>query len=95
MRRLLLLLVVGVLVVGCGGSTATDATGTADDTDTGAPVVTAPADDDASSAAQDTDNGDSGQAPAPFGQVATVGGEALDGAEYAGDSLALWFWAPW
>ncbi|CAN5875523.1 hypothetical protein BH23ACT10_BH23ACT10_34940 [soil metagenome] len=34
-------------------------------------------------------------AQAPFGMVETVGGPVVDGADYAGSNLALWFWAPW
>lgn len=31
----------------------------------------------------------------PFGTVPAVDGGTLDGAELAGQDLALWFWAPW
>jgi hypothetical protein len=98
-RRLLLLTVVGLVLVGCGGSatldTAAPAAGGTDD------AASALAGDEASTpaAVQDGSAGDDGsdqaQSKAPFGMVTTVAGERLDGAKYAGDSLALWFWAPW
>ncbi len=63
----------------------------ADSGDTGATAPSPAAgdgasDDQASSASPDI---------VPFGVVETVDGASLDGADYAGDSLALWFWAPW
>jgi hypothetical protein len=98
-RRLLLLVVVGLVLVGCGGSATSDTAAVdAEDTDdaasapAGAEASTPAAAADASDGAQESG---SAEARAPFGTVATVDGEQLDGAMYAGDSLALWFWAPW
>ena len=85
MRRLLLLLVVGLVLVGCGGAPVTDATTEASDGDTNG----------ASPAGRATVDGSAATPSAPFGTVTLVDGGRLDGADYAGDDLALWFWAPW
>ena len=88
MRRLLLLLVVGSFLAGCGGSSAVDTTLDGSDgaaTDPARTVVPEPAGTDGSSAGPAT----------PFGTVTLVDGASLDGAGYAGEDLALWFWAPW
>lgn len=84
MQRLLLLCVLGLFLIGCGGAPATDtAADTPDDGPTSAPPVPGPSDEGSTTAVE------------PFGTVTLVNGERLDGAEYAGDNLALWFWAPW
>jgi len=83
-RRLLLLLVVGLFLVGCGGSPAVDTVDRPDGAAVGT-VTSEPAVTDRSSAGPTS----------PFGTVTLVDGGSLDGAEYAGDDLALWFWAPW
>lgn len=83
-RRLLLLLVVGLVLIGCRGSTSVDASD-GDATGATSTVTSEPALADGTSAGQ----------AAPFGTVTLVDGASLDGAEYAGDDLALWFWAPW
>jgi hypothetical protein len=82
-RRLLLLTVVGLFLVGCGGSTSMDVSDGA--TGSTGTVTSEPAVAESSSAG----------GAAPFGTVTLVDGASLDGAEYAGDDLALWFWAPW
>lgn len=33
--------------------------------------------------------------PLFFGEFASLGGEAIDLADYAGQDVVLWFWAPW
>jgi hypothetical protein len=83
-RRRLLLLILGLLLVGCGGSTTADGPDGAAAGSTGA----------VTSEAAVTDGASAGHG-APFGTVTLVDGGSLDGAEYAGDDLALWFWAPW
>jgi hypothetical protein len=89
-RRLLLLWVIGLFLVGCGGASTTDTTaGPADDVDTATPDTAA------ETSAPTGDATASPAALAPFGTVTTVDGGSLDGAELAGDTLALWFWAPW
>lgn len=78
--------VVLTLLVGCGGQSATPGA----DIDTGAeagPASPAPSggrDDSAAGTAIDLDL----TAPA-------VLGDDIDLSEYAGQDLALWFWAPW
>lgn len=105
-RRLLLLLVVGLFLVGCGGSATPDTVaGAADDAGPAepAPTTDAPASGgqaDPSAPTADADEGTSGgegtdEELVPFGTVTTVAGDQIDGGIYAGDSLALWFWAPW
>lgn len=84
MRRLLLLTVVGLFLVGCGGSTTTDVSDADAIGSTGA-VASEPA----------VAEGASAGGAAPFGTVTLVDGASLDGATFAGDDLALWFWAPW
>lgn len=84
MRRLLLLTVVGLVLVGCGGSTTVDVSD-GDATGSTGTVASEPA------VAERPSAGGS----APFGTVTLVDGASLDGAAYAGDDLALWFWAPW
>jgi hypothetical protein len=97
-RRLLLLTVVGLVLIGCGGSAPSDTAAVDADAGDAAPTpsgdeVSTPA---AAPAESDGDEGSAAAEPrAPFGMVTTVDGERLDGAMYAGDSLALWFWAPW
>jgi len=84
-RRLLLVLVVGLALFGCGRAPTTATTAEASDGDT----------DGASTAERATVDGSAATPSAPFGTVTLVDGERLDGADYAGDALALWFWAPW
>lgn len=61
------------------------------------------ADEPTTTAAPDSDDPET---PAPDGEAGagsellafsaqTVGGEQFDGAELAGEPVALWFWAPW
>jgi hypothetical protein len=85
-----MLIVVGVFVAACGGSANDIAADPAPDPAAvdAAPASPAAADDETTAA-------DSPSDLAPFGVVETVGGETLDGEDYAGRSLALWFWAPW
>ena len=104
-RRLLLLTVVGLVLVGCGGSATSDTAavdvGDTDDASSapaGDEVSTPAAAQEQSDRGEESDSGegsDTAEARAPFGTVTTVAGENLDGSVYAGDSLALWFWAPW
>lgn len=84
-RRLLLLLVVGLVLAGCGGGPPADTTADTSDGDAAGASVSERAAGDGPSAAPS----------APFGTVTLVDGERLDGARFAGDDLALWFWAPW
>lgn len=91
-------MVVGVFLAGCGGTAAESAAdGTAD----------VAADDAAPAAPAESDGGETTDEPAsdeadddpdelvPFGTVETVAGDQIDGGQYAGSNLALWFWAPW
>ena len=83
----MLILVVGVLVAACGGSASDVAVDQAPDPAAGA----------AAPAASDGESGsaDGSSDIAPFGVVETVSGDTIDGEDYAGSNLALWFWAPW
>ena len=85
---MLLLLVVGAFVAGCGGSATVDTTVEGSSTGSAGSAGTV------RSEPVGTDGPSAGPA-APFGTVTLVDGTSLDGAEYAGDDLALWFWAPW
>lgn len=67
----------------------------ADPADAGAPTPSVPPDASAPAAGSAPDQDASPAAVAPFGEVTTVSGEQIDGAQYAGQDLALWFWAPW
>lgn len=84
-----MLIVVGVFVAACGGSANDSAADQAPDPAAADAAPASPA------AADDETPADSTSGPAPFGVVETVGGKTLDGEDYAGRSLALWFWAPW
>jgi hypothetical protein len=85
-----MLIVVGVFVAACGGSAGSVAADQAADppAEGAAPAAPATAGDEATPPDGPSDR-------APFGVVETVGGETLDGEDYAGRNLALWFWAPW
>lgn len=89
-RRLTMLIVVGVFVAACGGSAGDVAADDAPDPVAGDAAAASPAAPDDSSAGTDGPS-----EIAPFGVVETVSGDAVDGADYAGSNLALWFWAPW
>lgn len=84
-RRLVSILVVGLLLGACGSPA-----------DTAADVTTA-----TTPARAADEGGAAGPASSesagivPFGVVETVDGATIDGADYAGQDLALWFWAPW
>ena len=90
MRRLAMLVLTAVLLVGCG-SVGTQ--GLAGARQSASPPDDRTSTDAAASAAASSAapvNGD-----APFGTVPAVGGGQIDGGELAGKDLALWFWAPW
>lgn len=101
-RNLLVLSVSGLLLVACGGASAgtsgiqpdtkPDTTGT-QAAKPAEPSVTEPAGNDAGSGTPDT----VAQAPAPEALQFTapmVGGGEIDFTRYAGQTVALWFWAP-
>lgn len=78
-----------VLLVACADNPETAEDGTADEPTTAA-----------------ADDSDDAEAIAPAGEAGagsellafsaeTVGGDQFDGAELAGEPVALWFWAPW
>lgn len=91
-----LLIVVGMLMTACGSADQNAADGTADSGATAASPST-PADDDGMSSAEPStpEAAQESSTQAPFGMVETVGGTVVNGADYAGSNLALWFWAPW
>lgn len=81
MRRLAMLLLTAVALVGCGSASTQESAAAAPSTDAAAPAArpsAVPADGDA-----------------PFGTVTAVGGGQIDGGDLVGRDLALWFWAPW
>ncbi len=97
-RELIALSVSGLLLVACGGTSAGTAGIQPDTTATQAakpsqPPVTEPAGNDAGSGTPDT----VAATPAPealqFAAPAVGGGE-IDFTRYAGQTVALWFWAP-
>jgi hypothetical protein len=94
MRRLMLMLIAGVLTAACAGSPAPT-------TQPGAAPPPAPA-----PPAGDPTTRPTATAPAPAGPATAVPtgldfslpgvtGGTVDGAELAGRHLVLWFWAPW
>lgn len=89
-----MLMVVGVFLAGCGGTAAETTAGVA--ADDAAPA--APAEGDGGETPDEPASDDADDNPdqlAPFGTVQTVAGDQIDGGQYAGSNLALWFWAPW
>jgi hypothetical protein len=100
MQARIALLLVALVVAGCGAagtepSAAGDATAAAEGpvatpgavaSETPEPPGAGPSPSAAAPAAT---------AEAPFDTVDAVGGGQIDGAELAGRDLALWFWAPW
>ena len=76
-----------VVVVGCGSATENSSADTA-------PADSAPADNPtAAPASADTTAAES--AGVLDIQAATSDGGTIDLADYAGQDLMLWFWAPW
>ena len=109
-RTVMVLVVAGALLAGCGddmgssGSAATDAL----DAATAAPTTTTPSPTTPSTATPSTTGAPGTGAPQPgdTAQPASevpealqfaaplVGGGSLDFSQYAGTTVALWFWAP-
>jgi hypothetical protein len=96
MRRLMLMLIAGVLTAACAGSPAPT-------TQPGAAPPPAPAPPAGDPTTRPTATA---TAPAPAGPATAVPtgldfslpgvtGGTVDGAELAGRHLVLWFWAPW
>lgn len=86
-RSLLALVLVGALLSACGDNTTT------------APAATDPAvtDPNGTSAAAPVDTDGVGEPAVPEAldfEAPLVNGEQLDFRGYAGDTVALWFWAP-
>lgn len=52
-------------------------------------VATSPVQEDAADAAEAADD------PLFFGEYASLDGPTVDLADYAGQDVVLWFWAPW
>ena len=99
-RPVLLLAVVALTAAACGGgsgdASATDTT--AAGSDTAAPITAAPA--TTATAPAPTTGGDPAPPPADLPTqldftAATVAGGQVTGADFAGQDLVVWFWAPW
>lgn len=105
----MLVVLVGSLVAGCGGSTkqTTSAPVVASQPAAGAPTVTQAASAPAAAPGTAVVASGAGAAvtlPTPAATAAvpdilaftaaTVGGGSFDGAAYAGKPVAFWFWAP-
>lgn len=85
MRRLAMLLLTAVALVGCGSASTQESAA--------APADAAPSTGAAEPAARPSAVPADGDAP--FGTVTAVGGGQIDGGDLVGRDLALWFWAPW
>jgi thiol-disulfide isomerase/thioredoxin len=85
--------IAAVVLVGCGGADPAETT-TDPDAGAGPPADSpAPADDPAAGPGDDEPAAEAPESLSFTGT--TVGGEAFDAAELAGEPVVLWFWAPW
>ncbi|MEL6985333.1 MAG: hypothetical protein AAFO29_23070, partial [Actinomycetota bacterium] len=94
--------VLAIVAAACGGTdleaSSDDATGTTSDGETGA---TPDADDDTPATGEDTDDAaapaeETSDTGSTFqGVFPTLDGGSVDLAEFDGQDVVLWFWAPW